>query len=275
MPSDEVKVACWQMAVEPGGMATNLSRVKDAVRQAYEQQVSLLALPEMWSSAFDYSQLQRAAAETPRILEELCVWCRKWPVIIVGSLPEAADGRIFNTSYVIVPPGRVAGSYRKMHLFTLLGEHRHFARGTNPVVCHTEIGGIAPLICYDLRFPELARSVALAGARILCFSALWPAPRIEHWRLLLQARALENQCFAVGCNGCGREGTIRYGGHSMIVDPLGTILAEAGEEETMITATLRWEVLESFRRQIPCFEDRHESYDGVVVSPMPKSPRGA
>jgi predicted amidohydrolase len=150
----------------------------------------------------------------------------------------------------------VVGKYRKIHLFSLTGEPDQFERGRAPVVCETSVGRLGVEICYDLRFPELSRRLALDGAEILCFSALWPDTRIAHWSLLLRSRAVENQLFVMGCNGCGAEGNTQYGGASVIVSPTGTLLAEARQREEVIIARLNPAEMREYRRHIPCFADR-------------------
>ena len=109
------------------------------------------------------------------------------------------------------------------------------------------MGIVAGLVCYDLRFPELLRQQTTLGANLLAISAQWPAARVEHWRILVQARAIENQMFVVAANRCGITGDTRFGGHSMIVGPDGTILYEAGEEEEWAGVTIDHELLNTVR----------------------------
>jgi len=184
--------------------------------------------------------------------------------VIVGSLPVDDDGIVFNTSYIIDSSGEVAGEYRKIHLFSLHGENRHFGRGKSSLVCATSIGRLGIMICYDLRFPELARRLALDGAEVLCVSALWPVTRIEHWSLFLRCRAVENQMFVVGCNGCGIEGKMQYGGASAIVSPTGGLLAQAGNRESRIMSELEPGEMTAFRELIPCFSDRFPKAYGAI-----------
>jgi predicted amidohydrolase len=216
----------------------------------------LALFPEMWSGGFDYSVLLEMAERTPAVLENLRQWAVQYRMVLVGSLPEAEGEKLYNASYVVESNGDVVGKYRKIHLFSLTGEPDRFERGRAPVVCETSIGRLGIEICYDLRFPELSRRLALDGAEILCFSALWPVPRIEHWSLLLRSRAIENQLFVIACNGCGTEGTTQYGGASAIVSPTGTVLAEARQREEVIMARLNPAEMTEYRRYIPCFSDR-------------------
>ncbi|MFP5213787.1 MAG: nitrilase-related carbon-nitrogen hydrolase, partial [Acidobacteriota bacterium] len=202
------------------------------------------------------------AERAPEIVGTMRQWAARYEMVLVGSLPVMENGVVYNTSHAIDSTGEIAGSYRKIHLFSLHGEDRHFGRGESPVLCDTSVGRIGLMICYDLRFPELARRLALDGAEILCVSALWPAPRVEHWSLLLRGRALENQLFAIGCNGCGRDGKMVLGGASAVISPTGIALAEAARSEGAALAELKPDDIVEFRKHIPCFEDRcPEAYE--------------
>ena len=192
------------------------------------QGANLAVLPEMWSSGFAYRNLNELAVRTEGIVAELLELSRELKLVIVGSMPEPHGDKVFNTVYVI-DNGRLAGVYRKMHLFSLLGEDRAFDGGDSWLLADTSLGKIGVIICYDLRFPELSRRLALEGAQIICVPAQWPKPRQEHWRTLLRARAIENQLFVVACNACGMIGKLDFFGMSMIIDPKGELLAETGE----------------------------------------------
>lgn len=253
---DGIHAGCLQSEVLPGDVDGNLARAERALPEFADQGCQLLVLPEMWSCGFVYPVLPRMAQRTDAVLEKLGKWARRYGIVLVGSLPEDDEGIVFNTSYVIDSSGEIVGKYRKIHLFSLHGENRHFGRGKSPLVCSTSLGRLGIMICYDLRFPELARRLALSGAEILCVSALWPVARIEHWSLLLRCRALENQMFVIGCNGCGIEDGTRYGGTSAIVSPTGELLAQADEREGRITAELKPGEMTAFREHISCFSDR-------------------
>lgn len=261
---NELIVGCFQMAVVPGKVEGNLNKVERMIPQLRDIGCQLAVFPEMWTGGFVYSGLQEMAGHTPKVLDSLRECAKRYGMVLIGSLPEVEGGKIFNTSYVVDAGGELVGKYRKMHLFSLTGEPAHFERGRVPLVCDTSVGRLGIAVCYDLRFPELLRRLALDGAQIICLSALWPVPRIEHWSLLLRSRAIENQLFVIGCNGCGMEGDTRYGGASAIVSPTGKVLAEAGDEEEMITASLDFGEMEGFRRHLPCFSDRLPGSYGIV-----------
>ena len=244
-----------QFNVKQGDVDANLVYAREALKRAADSGANLAVLPEMWSSGFAYRNLNELAGRTAGIVEELLELSRKLGLVIVGSLPEPHGEKVYNTAYVI-DNGVLAGTYRKLHLFSLLGEDRAFDSGDRWLLAETSIGKVGVIICYDLRFPELSRRLALEGAVVICVPAQWPKPRQEHWRTLLRARAIENQLFVVACNACGPIGKLDFFGMSMIIDPQGNVLAEADETEGEIAAHLDMQSMTEWRAQIPCFNDR-------------------
>jgi predicted amidohydrolase len=251
----QISAAAIQFNVTQGDVDANLAYVRAALTRVADQGANLVVLPEMWSSGFAYRNLNELAQRTAGIVEELLVLSRELKLVIIGSMPEPNGDKVFNTIYV-VDNGRLAGVYRKIHLFSLLGEDRTFSGGDRWLLADTSIGKIGVIICYDLRFPELSRRLALEGACVICVPAQWPKPRQEHWRTLLRARAIENQLFVVACNACGPIGKLDFFGMSMIIGPQGEIMAEAGETEREISAQLDMQAMSDWRAQIPCFSDR-------------------
>lgn len=247
--------AAVQFNVKPGNVDANLVHVRDALGRASARGAHLVVLPEMWSSGFSGKNLATLAMGTAGIVEELLEISRTLGLVIVGSMPEPHGDRVFNTIHLI-DNGRLAGVYRKIHLFSLLGEDRVFSAGDGVLLAETSVGKIGVIICYDLRFPELSRRLAIEGAQILCVPAQWPNPRSEHWRTLLLARAIENQLFVVAANACGMVGKLDVCGMSLIIGPRGEVLAEAGAEETEISAPLDMGDMADWRTQIPCLTDR-------------------
>ncbi len=251
-----IHAAAIQFNVKQGDVDANLAYVRGALSRAAERGAQLAVLPEMWSSGFSYRNLNELALRTQGIVDELLEISRSLKLVICGSMPEPdGDAKVFNTVF-LADNGRLAGIYRKMHLFSLLGEDRAFAAGDSWLLADTSLGKVGVIICYDLRFPELSRRLALEGARVICVPAQWPKPRQEHWRTLVRARAIENQLFVVACNACGPIGKLDLFGMSMIVDPKGEVLAEAGEEERELVAPLDMRAMADWRAQIPCFNDR-------------------
>lgn len=250
-----INAAAIQFNVKQGDVDTNLAYVRQALKRAAADGANLVVLPEMWSTGFAYRNLNELAGRTAGIVEELLELSRELGLVICGSMPEPHGEKVFNTVHLI-DNGRLAGVYRKLHLFSLLGEDKAFDGGDSWLLAETSIGPVGVMICYDLRFPELSRRLAVEGAQVVCVPAQWPKPRQEHWRTLLRARAIENQLFVVACNACGPIGKLDFFGMSMIIDPKGEVLAEGGEADCVITAPLDMQVMTDWRAQIPCFNDR-------------------
>ncbi len=252
----DICAAAIQFTVQQGDLAANLTYVRAALGRVADQGAQLVVLPEMWSTGFSYRTLSELAQQTDAVVAELQELSARHRLVIIGSQPEpAGDGRVYNTAHII-DNGSLVARYRKLHLFSLLGEDRAFKGGEGWCLAETSLGKVGVIICYDLRFPELSRRLALEGARLICVPAQWPKPRQEHWRTLLRARAIENQLYVAACNACGPIGKLDLFGMSMIIDPKGEVLADAGEQPGEISAPLSWEAMDAWRAQIPCFNDR-------------------
>lgn len=233
--------AFLQFDVKSGAIDKNLARVRAglAAIAAAHKQISpgIIVLPELWATGFAYEKLPILAGTIPPLLQKLHELSAQYRVFIAGSLPEYSNSCYYNTLYITGPAGTV-GAYRKQRLFSPMAEDTFFSAGTDPRPIQTALGPVAGLICYDLRFPELLRQQTALGANLLVIPAQWPAARINHWRILVQARAIENQMFVVAANRCGTSDTTVFGGHSMIVGPDGVILREAGDNEAWQGAML-------------------------------------
>jgi omega-amidase len=258
----QIRVACRQPE-------ENLAKAETMIAEAARQGSDLICFPEMWTTGFDWSYLEEQAAEHAGVIDRIADLARRYRIWINGSLPSVTDaGRIANTSILFNAEGERAGVYRKIHLFSLLHEDRHLAAGNSLTVVDTPWGKIGLSICYDIRFPELFRSYALQGVRLVLSPIAFPHPRLDHWQVLSRARAIENQMFLVGVNRVGSEdfgpdGVVRYFGNSVIVDPWGKIVAEASEaEEELVTATLDLREADELRASMRVLGDRRpELYD--------------
>lgn len=229
----------FQSVITPGAPAVNLERLRGALRHSPPAPGTLLVLPELWATGFVYPQLAELSRETPWLLEELSRLAARYQIIIAGTLVErveSAQGPCLHNTLFFTDSRGIAGKIRKQHLFSYWHEDDWLVPGASPHPVATAWGLAGGLVCFDLRFPETARVQCRQGASLLVVSAQWPLIRIDQWRTLLQARAIENQSFVVAANGCGKGnggGDHKLGGHSMIVDPGGEILWEAGEEEAL------------------------------------------
>ncbi len=259
----DITAGVVQFNIKLGDINTNIETAVAGLRRLATRDVKLAVLPEMWSCGYDYRNLTQLARETPRILTLLENLSTELEMVIVGSLPEKEGDALYNTLYV-ADKGSIVDCYRKLHLFSTMGEDRFLRPGDRTCVIPTSAGRLGLAICYDLRFPELFRKMALEGAEILCIPAEWPKPRQEHWRTLLRARAIENQMFVAAANCCGVQGKLDFFGMSMLISARGEVLAEAGETDTELVATFSYEEMIKYRSQIRCFEDRRPEVYGTL-----------
>lgn len=258
-----MKLAIAQYSVVQGSPQENLRRIQAFAAKASAAQARLLVLPEMCTTGFSWSQNRATLAAASQHLKQVAAFAAQYQLAICGSFLEQTEaGNAANTFYFINSSGAIEAKYRKVHLFTVFGEDRQCEAGTKIVTAKTEIGPIGCSICYDLRFPELFRRCALAGARIQILPAAFPHPRLAHWQTLIRARAIENQCYFIAANQCGHEahsdgvGGVQYFGHSMVVDPWGEVVVEAGEDAGLNFAELDLTRIDLCRDRLPALRDR-------------------
>lgn len=252
-----MKVALIQMDVALGRPTENRARAADLVRQA-AMDADLVVLPEMWTTGYCLSELSgnladREGKPTDAMLADLA---RECGVFLAGSRAVERAGRVFNLATVHGPDGKLLAEYAKIHLVPMMEEPLHLSPGDRFAVADVDGVRCGLAICYDLRFPEMFRTLALDGAAVMIIPAEWPAVRLHHWRTLMQARAIENQCFVLGCNRVGSDGKNDFPGHSMVIDPWGNVLAEGDEDECIIYATIDLAQVAEVRTRVPVFKDR-------------------
>jgi predicted amidohydrolase len=263
-----LRAAAVQLTATPD-KAGNLAAADRLVRRAAADGARLVVLPEKWSILGHGADL-RAGAEP--LDGPAVTWARQAALelgidLVAGSVSERVEGeeKLRNTSLHIGPDGKIKAVYRKMHMFdvevdgTVYRESDHEAPGDDVVLTRTADGTQVGLtVCYDVRFPELYRILAVRGARILTIPAAFTVPTTrDHWEVLVRARAIEDQCFVIAANQVGEhvEG-LRSGGRSMIVDPWGLVLAQAADGETLITADLDLDAQEALRTRLPSLANR-------------------
>ena len=236
-----------------------LSRMSALVQA--QRGADLVVLPELWpNGGFTYDNWR---ATSQPMSGELVEWMRATASAVgcllhAGSFVESHDDEsLTNTSLLLDRDGATLAVYRKVHLFGFgEGEPVLMSAGDEVTTVKTEWGTIGLSTCYDLRFPELYRKLTDAGAELVLVPAAWPAARVEHWTVLARARAIENQCFVVAVNTAGTHGGKLMGGHSLVVDPTGTVLAEAGVAEQSLTAELDLAKVGRWRADFPVLDDR-------------------
>ena len=176
--------------------------------------------------------------------------------LVAGAATRGRDGQARNQALVFSPAGELIAFYAKMRPFTPGGEPQHYVAGQSPIAFRLADCIVSPFICYDLRFPEIFReAVAAHRPELFIMIANWPEKRIHHWVALLQARAIENQAYIVGVNRVGRDPYYTYSGRSLILDPHGEILADAGGRECCVSAKLDLPALRKYRKGLPFLND--------------------
>lgn len=256
------KAGVVQFDVKNGQIETNLKTALGYLEKLASQDVSLAVLPEMFSCSFDNENLRRHSKQTDTVVETLSSFAEEKRIAIVGTLPEKKENKIYNTMVFIDVDGKVTGAYRKLHLFRLTGEHLYYTAGDKIVTIDSSFGKIGLMTCYDLRFPELARSLFLQGAQMIVVSAQWPESRKGHWKTLVTARSVENQLFMVCSNRTGSDELLHFPGMSMIVDPLGNVLTDAGCDDASAFAEIDLGLVKTARALIPCMTDRRQEIYG-------------
>jgi predicted amidohydrolase len=251
-------LALAQIDITLGDKAANRARAWQCITQAATSRAHLLILPELWSTGYVLPQVEQLAEPIPhgptaRWLSQSAGQAQLW---LTGSHLEATPQGNFNAAALYGPQGQIIGPYRKIHRFGPMHEDVWLSAGCTPGLFELPWGKTGIAICYDLRFPELFRHYALAGARLILLPSQWPRPRLHHWRTLVQARAIENQCFIVALNRSGRDAHNIFAGHSMVVGPWGDIIAEAGAEPELLMATIDLDEVEVARARIPILADR-------------------
>ncbi len=255
----KLNLSLGQMDVALGEPEKNLSRVRDMTAEARRRGSEVVVFPELWSTGYDLERVQEHATPTDQgVFAEVAKLAKEHSIHIIGSLLAVKGQGYSNTAVVFSPRGQLLAEYSKVHLFRPLEEDRYLVPGQEAPVFDLPWGRSALAICYDLRFPELFRKYALAGARMVFLTAEWPYPRVMHWQTLLRARAIENQCFMVACNRVGESGDWSFFGHSAIYGPSGELIVGAAEEEMLLTAVIDLDAIEKTRKLITVFEDRQE-----------------
>lgn len=256
----KLRVSLLQMDVKAGEPEVNFRKLAGMLEEAASGPVKpdLVVFPEMWNTGYALDRLEELADPAGERTKALVgAFCRKHGIMAVaGSVAEKSPEGVRNTVYAFDRNGQVTGEYSKIHLFRLMEEEKALVPGDRPG--RIELDGIpaAAMICYDIRFPELARTLALGGAKLLIVPAQWPHPRLHHWRTLLMARAIENQMYVLACNRVGVSGETEFFGHSMVIDPWGDVVAESGGEAEILTADISLGLVDEVRGRIPVFEDR-------------------
>lgn len=260
-----MKVGLGQIVCKPGDVDANVRALTAAVRRAADEDCAVVVLPEVADVGYAMSQMSALASSWDSgAFMAMSDIARSTGLHVICGLTERDGNDVYNSIAVIDPEGRLASKYRKIHLIDAgtIQESRKFRAGEK--LATVSIGGLTwgLMICYDLRFAELARALMNQGADILIYSSAWPKSRITHWQAMTRGRAVESQVYVLATNRTGTEEDMTFGGCSVVVDPCGVVLAEADEdEETVITAEVKRSRIEEVREEVPMQSAlRHDLY---------------
>jgi predicted amidohydrolase len=248
-------IAC-QYYIQWENREANFDTIRKLLSEYEIKPGALIVLPEMFSSGFSMN-VARVAEDTPSLAEsflaEIAQEYESWT--LGGLVYQLADGKGSNELSVFDPSGQRVGHYQKNHCFSYTGESDHYESGEDILLFDWQGFTVCPVICYDLRFPELFRRGAKAGADLFPVIANWPDSRVDHWVTLLKARAIEDQAFTIGVNRVGKDPKFNYPGHSVIFDPHGTQLALAGIDSCCISAEVHQETATEWREEFRALGD--------------------
>jgi len=265
-----LRVGVLQLDVQAGNREANFIRVKECIERSWvpSELPTAIVLPELWDTGYALDKANMLASvkgnETASFLGELA---RKYGVWFIGGSTLAKTERgVTNRAQVIDPQGKLIAFYDKVHLFPLMEEDKYLAAGDRDCIFDWEGVSAGCVICYDLRFCEWMRCYALKGVKLLFISAEWPSARAKHWEILLKARAIENQVFVISCNRCGVTTENTFDGRSLVVDPWGEVLLDAGSKEGLYFVDIDPDKVLEARTKVPVFKDRVPAlYDYITM----------
>ncbi len=255
-----MRIAIAQFSCRVGDPNANCATMATIATRARDAGCDLIVFPELSDTGTDMQVIiDRASTWDSGPCESMRGVAANLNLAIACGLSERDGDRVFNTLAVIDSAGTLIAKYRKVHLFSAdpVFEHEHLSAGS--ALTLVQVGGftLGLMLCYDIRFPEMARALALRGADVLIVPAAWPFPRLEHWKTLTASRAIENQAYLVAANRVGTDGPLTFCGTSRILDPWGTPLATASEiDETLVIADINHECIAQTRTKMQVFKDR-------------------
>jgi predicted amidohydrolase len=266
-----MKIAAAQISCAVGDIPANVGKIRDFSAQAKEGDAELVVFPEVADTGYSMPVIEDSATPwTEGAVPELQKIAKDLAIAIICGVSERESGSIYNSQVFIDANGKIVGSYRKTHLFTgtPVGEDECFVPGNE--LKSFPFGGVrlGLSICYDLRFPEVYRTLAIEEqANVFILSAAWPFPRLEHFRILAAARAIENQSYMIVSNRVGMDEGVTCCGASTIIDPYGVVLASAStDREELLLAEISDEAISSVRNRMAVFAQRRPDVYGKCAS---------
>ncbi|MCP4847743.1 MAG: carbon-nitrogen family hydrolase [Verrucomicrobiaceae bacterium] len=260
-PTSSMQLHLFQTDIHWENPEANRDWLATGIEQLQPAPGDLLILPEMYATGFSmdvHKTAEEPGGNQPNT-DFLMQNARTTGCCIIGGVATKSATRFHNEAIAAFPDGGTS-RYKKHQPFTAGGESEIFSAGDELMVLDWQQWCVGLTICYDLRFPEIYRSLALGGAELLVNIANWPRRRINHWVTLLKARAIENQCYVAGVNRVGEDPDNHYPGRSLVVDPHGKIIADAGDKAGVTSVAIDLKDLRSWRREFPALEDiRHDA----------------
>jgi len=265
-----LKVSLAQIDIISGKPEANLKKAEGLIAEAASRGSSLVCLPEMWTTGFEWTYIDSNYSLQGPVIEAISEMANRYKIFINGSLlTKNQQDRPTNTSILFGPSGDILATFDKVHLFPLIGEDLHLTPGSSLTLVDTLWGPTGLAICYDLRFPELFRAYGVAGAKVVLLSAAFPHSRVQHWQTLIRARAIENEYFMIATNRVGKEGDTVFGGSSAVIDPWGEVIIEGKvDEEGLIDAEIDLAMVDEVRLRIPVYKARRPEVYGYIWTQM-------
>jgi len=256
---NNLKVTTLQTQLHWENVEANRAMLEEKIAKI-DTKTDVIVLPEMFTTGF--SMNARALAEpmnfhTTRWMKNMA---SKTDALLLGSVIIQENKNFFNRLFWVEPSGNIK-TYDKRHLFRMAEEEKVYTPGNKPLIAEWRGWKICPMVCYDLRFPVWGRNhfekqSGAADYDVLIYVANWPAARSYHWQTLLKARSIENLCFTIGVNRTGEDlKKIKYEGRSLVVDPKGEVLYDAGEQDAIVTTELNASELKNWRSKFPAYLD--------------------
>jgi omega-amidase len=253
----KIKITLAQTHIQFSDTHANLEKAIHIISSAAALGSQLVLFPELWSSGFDLANSHKYAVQNKIILDNLSILAKDLKIAVGGSMLLEENGQIFNTFPFLSADGKITARYNKIHLFHPMQEHESCYPGNHIQMVEFSNLQAGMAVCYDLRFPELFRSYVIQGAQLFFIPTQWPLKRIEHWKLLIRARAVENLAFVVAVNCAGKIGGDYFGGSSAVISPWGETLVEGSEmEEEMLQVEIDSDQVERARRGITALQER-------------------
>jgi len=232
----------------------NSDKISWLLSHNYEKQ-ELLVFPEMTLTGFTMKAAEYAEELNGESFSFFSELAKKYTAHILAGIIEKSEKKYYNSLVHINPEGKLLKTYRKIHPFSFSAEDKNYAKGEETVLTKINDLNTGLSICYDLRFPELYRQYAKKKADMIVVIANWPDTRIEHWRTLLRARAIENQCYVLGVNRVGNDPELKYIGYSTVVDPMGNEIISVSPEEKIVTAEVFKDKADEIKAGLPFLND--------------------